>query len=89
MYLVILHDTTRSGVHSFILCSHCSGNLLREEIFINHMILLSKETFTIFEYNIHSKRCMEGTWIQKCAIALIIKPGVHWPQVGACLQLVP
>ena len=39
-----------------------SGNLLREEIFVNSPILLSEEMFAIFEYYIHSKihrRCMD------------------------------
>ena len=68
IYLVISHDIARSGVHSYVLNSK---NVLREEIFINHMILLSKGTFTIFKYIIHSKRYMEDIWIQKYAMALI------------------
>ena len=31
-------------------------NLLQEEIFPNHMILLSEEIFAIFDYCIHNRR---------------------------------
>ena len=39
-----------------MLSVHCSyipysGNLLREEIFMNRAILLSEEIFSIFEFN--------------------------------------
>ena len=48
-----------------------SGNLLGEEIFANHNILLSVEIFAIFDYCIHNRRYIEDVWIQKCVLALI------------------
>ena len=49
-----------------------SGNLLGEEIFANHNILLSVEIFVTFDYCIHNRRrYIEDVWIQKCVLALI------------------
>ena len=48
-----------------------SGNLLGEEIFANHNILLSVEVFAIFYYCIHNRRYIEDVWIQKYVLALI------------------
>ena len=48
-----------------------SGNLLGEEIFANHNILLSVEIFVIFDYCITNRRYIEDVWIQKCVLALI------------------
>ena len=45
-----------------------SGNLLKEEIFMNHTILLSEEMFTIFDYYIHNRRYIEDIYASKmCA----------------------
>ena len=48
-----------------------SGNLLGEEIFANHNILLSVQIFVIFDYYIHNRIYIEDVWIQKCVLALI------------------
>ena len=49
-----------------------SGNLLGEEIFANHNILLSVGIFAIFDYCIHNRRrYIEDVGIQKCVLALI------------------
>ena len=45
-------------------------NLLREEIFVNHTILLSEEIVTILDYYIHDSRYIEDVWIQKCVLTL-------------------
>ena len=47
-----------------------TGNLLREEIFVNHTILLSEEIVTILDYCIHNSRYIEDVWIQKCVLTL-------------------
>ena len=49
-----------------------SENLLGEEIFANHNILLSVEIFAIFDYCIHNRRYIEDVWILKCVLALIL-----------------
>ena len=46
-----------------------SRNLLREEIFADHTILLSEKIFTICDNFIHNKRYLEDVWIQKCVLA--------------------
>ena len=55
-----------------IIPSIYSRNLLQEEIFVNHMILLSEEIFTIFDYRIHSRRYIARRYVDpKCMLALI------------------
>ena len=47
----------------------CSENLLQEEIFTNHMILLLEEIFTNFNYCVHNRRYVRRRFMdpQMCA----------------------